>query len=145
MKTAVDAGLLLSAYAGEGTAQRDAAEAIERVLAEDVLVVTAAELSRFVELVSDPANFEHPPALADVAALCNDYAAAANVEVAEAAADDLVAALALLREHDLPADALDGALLAACLRRLGVSRLITADAGEYEDFAFIDAVAPSVA
>ncbi|MBI5309750.1 MAG: hypothetical protein HZB14_01780 [Actinobacteria bacterium] len=143
MKAAVDAGVLLDAYAGEGSGQHDAAAAIERVLADDILVVTAAELSRFVEIVSDPANFEQPPELAEVAALCNDYAAAANVEVAEAAADDLVAAMALLRENALPGAALDAALLAACLRRLGVSRLISRDASEYAPFSFLDVVAPA--
>lgn len=145
MKTAVDAGVLLAAYAGEGAAQRDAASAIERVLADGVLVVPAAELARFVELVSDPANFEHPPALSEVAALCNDYAAAANVEVAETDADDLVAAMALLRENELPADRLDGALLAAGLRRMGVTRLIAADDGAYAAFGFIEAVIPAAA
>lgn len=145
MKTAVDAQVLLDAYAGEGAAQRDAAEAIERVLAEDVLVVTAAELARFVDLVSDPARFERPPAIDEVAALCNDYAAAANIEVVEAAGDDLVSALALLRENELPADRLEQALVAACLRRLGVSRLIAADARDYASFSFIEAVAPKVA
>lgn len=145
MKTAVNAGVLLAAYAGEGAAQREAADAIERVLGDDVLVVTAAELSRFVELVSDPANFERPPEIAEVAALCNDYASAANVEIAEAVADDLVTALALLREHGLPAEDLDRALLAACLRRVGVSRLIAAETSSYEPFGFVDAVAPKAA
>lgn len=142
MKTAVDAGVLLAAYAGEGAAQRDAAAAIERILADGVLVVPAAELTRFVEQVSDPANFEQPPQLSQVASLCNDYAAAANVEIAETEADDLVAAMALLRENELPAERLDGALLAAGLRRMGVTRLIAADDRVYTAFGFIDSVTP---
>lgn len=145
MKTAVDAGILLAAYAGEGVAQLGAAAAIETVLAEGVLVVPAAELARFVELAGDPANFERPPKLSEVAAVCNDYAAAANVEVAETDADDLVAAMALLRDNDLPADRLDGALLAAGLRRMGVTRLIAADDGAYAAFGFIETVTPAAA
>src|SRR5665811_1677091 len=105
----------MHAYAGEGAIQRDSAEAIERVLAGDVLYVVASELERLVELITSRRLFEHPAALPEVAALCNDYATAANVEVAETTADDLVAALALLREQDLGPERLPVALNAARL------------------------------
>ncbi len=142
MKVAVDAGVMLIAYAGEGAAQRECAEAIETVLAEDVLVVTAAELAGFVDLVTDAEHFENPPALAEVAALCNEYASAANVEIAENDADDLVAAMSLLREYGLAAKMLGVALQAASLRRMGVERLLTLDPALYADFKFVKPATP---
>ncbi|MBI4897212.1 MAG: hypothetical protein HY827_02470 [Actinobacteria bacterium] len=142
MKVAVDAGVMLVAYAGEGAAQRECADAIEAVLAEDVLVVTAAEMAGFVDLITDNGHFENPPELVDVAALCNDYASAANVEIAENQADDLVAALALLREHGLPATKLGAALQAASLRRLGVEQLLTLEPPLYAEFKFVRALSP---
>lgn len=140
MKIAVDAGVLVRAYAGEGASQRDCAEAIERVLADDVLVVVANALTEFVGSVTDPKRYEQAPGLSQIAALCNEYAAAANVEIAETGADDLVAALALLREHGLPAERLGVALQAARLRRMGVERLLTADPADYGEFSFIEPV-----
>lgn len=142
MKVAVDAGVLLLAYAGEGPSQGDSAAAIESVLSDDVLVVTASEMAGFVDLVTDDEHFENPPALAEVAALCNEYAAAANVEIAESSPDDLVAALALLRERELPANRLGAALQAASLRRLGVDRLLTLDPSLYAEFNFLKPFTP---
>lgn len=140
MKIAVDTGVLARAYAGAGKDQRRAADALERVLADDVLVVFAATLAELVELVTDESLFDNAPSLAAVTDLCNEYAAASNVEVADLQADDLVAALSLLREHGLTADDLPVALQAARLRRLGVARLLTAEPAAYSPFAFIDAI-----
>lgn len=139
MKTAVDADALLQAYAGAGARQRRAADAIEAALAEGVLVIPASEFARFTELISDQTAFVNPPDLEEIAALCNDYAAAANVDLLAVESDDLVAALALLREHDLPATELEAALSAAALRRQGVDVLIAGDAKRYEHFSFVDA------
>lgn len=140
MKVAVDTRVLARAYAGAGKDQRHAADSLERVLADDVLVVSVATLAELVELVTDQNLFDNAPALGSVIDLCNEYAAASNVEIADLQADDLVAALSLLREHELTANDLPVALQAARLRRLGVARLLTAEPENYSPFAFIDAV-----
>lgn len=142
MKIAVDTSVLARAYAGAGKDQRRAAGALESVLADDVLVVSVAALTELVEMVTDESLFDKAPSLGLVADLCNEYAAASNVEIADLHADDLVAALSLLREHDLTADNLRTALQAARLRRLGVARLLTAEPEAYLPFNFIDAVEP---
>lgn len=140
MKIAADSGVLARAYAGAGAEQHRAAEALERVLADDVLVVPVATLAELVETVTDEQLFEAAPSLDSVAGLCNEYAAASNVEIADQHADDLVAALSLLREHRLPASDLPVALQAARLRRLGVTRLLTAEPEAYALFSFIEPV-----
>ncbi|MFY9488930.1 MAG: hypothetical protein WAP35_09590 [Solirubrobacterales bacterium] len=142
MKTAVDTGVLIAAYAGEGPGQRDCAEAIERALDDDKLVIVANAISAFVETVTDTTRFENAPTLPQVTDLCNEFASAANVEIADLSNDDLVAALSLLREHELPADRLDPALQAVRLRRLGVSRLLTTDADAFAEFGFIETEDP---
>lgn len=142
MKVAADSGVLARAYAGAGKDQRRAADVLERVLADDVLVVSVATLAELVELVTDESLFDNAPSLGSVVELCNEYAAASNVEIADLHADDLVAAMSLLREHELAADDLPVALQAARLRRLGVARLLTAEPEAYSPFNFIDAVDP---
>lgn len=142
MKIAVDTSVLARAYAGAGKDQRQAAVALERVLADDALVVSVATLAELIELVTDTSLFESTPSLGSVIDLCNEYTAASNVEIADLHADDLVAALSLLREHELAADDLPVALQAARLRRLGVTRLLTAQPEAYSPFTFIDAFTP---
>lgn len=142
MKVAVDSGVLARAYAGAGAEQRRAATALEQVLADDVLVVSVTALVELVEMVTDEQLFEQAPSLGTVAGLCNEYAAASNVEIADQHADDLVAALALLREHRLSANELPLALQAARMRRLGVTRLLTAEPRAYAPFTFVEPVEP---
>lgn len=140
MRVAVDVGVLARAYAGTGEDQRRAADALERVLADGALVISVATLVEMIDLVTDADLFENAPSLSAVTDLCREYATASNVEIADVHADDLVAALALLRERVLTANELSVALLAAGLRRLGVTRLLTADPDAYLPFGFIDAV-----
>ncbi|MFY9264492.1 MAG: hypothetical protein WAO61_03580 [Solirubrobacterales bacterium] len=143
MKVAVDSGVLVSAYAGHGPSQDACIRAIETVLGDGVMVLTATVLTDFVDTVTDPRRFENAPTLDEAVALCNSFAASSNVEIAEIDADDFVAAFALIRDHGLDRDQITDALQAARLRRLGISKLLTDNVAAFEQFGFIDAVDPA--
>lgn len=140
----IDTTFLVQLEVQEAPAHRGAHELLRREVLEasTSLALASQTLAEFIHVVTDPRRFKLPLTMEQALAKANFWWNAAEVRHVHPTAESTALFLEWMRVHQLGRKRILDTQLAATLRQVGVSRLLTSNPTDFQIFGGFELLVP---